>query len=100
MQPFLKTFFASLLAVGLTILLITASRAQQPPQQQKQLKQPIGVPVPPLGNGPFIFDTAEQHKIRVSVVAKGSVASLEPGVSSRRKHAGHRTPRAAALIRD
>ncbi len=31
----------------------------------------IGVPVPPLGNGPFVFDTAEQHKIRVSVVAKG-----------------------------
>jgi len=32
---------------------------------------PIGVPVAPLGNGPFVFDTAEQHKIRVSVVAKG-----------------------------
>jgi glucose/arabinose dehydrogenase len=31
----------------------------------------IGVPVQPLGNGPFVFDTAEQHKIRVSVVAKG-----------------------------
>jgi hypothetical protein len=23
----------------------------------------IGVPVPPLGDGPFVFDTAEQHKI-------------------------------------
>jgi len=32
---------------------------------------PIGVPVPPLGNGPFILDTAEQHKIRVTVVTKG-----------------------------
>ena len=31
----------------------------------------IGVPVPPLGDGPWVFDTAEQHKIRVSVVAKG-----------------------------
>ena len=31
----------------------------------------IGVPVPPLDDGPWIFDTAEQHKIRVSVVAKG-----------------------------
>ena len=30
-----------------------------------------GVPVAPLGNGPFVFDTAEQHKIRVSVVTKG-----------------------------
>ena len=31
----------------------------------------IGVPVPPLGAGPFVFDTAEQHKIRVSVVTRG-----------------------------
>ena len=30
----------------------------------------IGVPVPPLGEGPWVFDTAEQHKIRVSVVTK------------------------------
>ena len=30
--------------------------------------QSIGVPVPPLGSGPWVFDTAEQHKIRVSVV--------------------------------
>ena len=38
--------------------------AQQPP---------IGVPVPPLGAGPFVLDTAEQHKIRVTVVTKGLV---------------------------
>jgi glucose/arabinose dehydrogenase len=41
---------------------ITVGRAQQPE---------IGVPVPPLGAGPFVFDTAEQHKIRVTVVTKG-----------------------------
>ncbi|HEX5229446.1 MAG TPA: PQQ-dependent sugar dehydrogenase [Bryobacteraceae bacterium] len=33
----------------------------------------IGVPAPLLGAGPFVFDTAEQHKIQVSVVAKGLV---------------------------
>ena len=33
--------------------------------------QDIGVPVPPLGAGPWVIDTAEQHKIRVSVVTKG-----------------------------
>src|SRR5689334_2928180 len=33
----------------------------------------IGVPVPPLGPGPFVFDTAEQHKIQVTVVTKGLV---------------------------
>jgi aldose sugar dehydrogenase len=47
----------------LTIFLVARAIAQQ--------QQPIGVPVRPLGDGPFIFDTAEQHKIRVSVVAKG-----------------------------
>src|SRR5262252_6656050 len=41
---------------------VAVPRAQQPP---------IGVPVPPLGAGPFVFDTAEQHKIRVTVVTKG-----------------------------
>ena len=43
--------------------LAAIARAQQPP--------PIGVPVPPLGAGPWVFDTAEQHKIRVSVVTRG-----------------------------
>ena len=33
--------------------------------------QSIGVPVSPLGEGPWTLDTAEQHKIRVSVVARG-----------------------------
>jgi len=29
------------------------------------------IPRQPFGNGPFTFDTAEQHKIRVAVVTKG-----------------------------
>ena len=36
-------------------------------------QSPIGVPVAPLGAGPFVLDTAEQHKIRVTVVTKGLV---------------------------
>src|SRR5678809_396577 len=44
------------------VILLIASILAQPP---------IGVPVPPLGNGPFILDTAEQHKIRVTVLTKG-----------------------------
>jgi glucose/arabinose dehydrogenase len=31
----------------------------------------IGVPRTPLGDGPWVFDTAEQHKVRVAVVTKG-----------------------------
>jgi glucose/arabinose dehydrogenase len=47
-------------------------------------QQVIGVPVPPLGNGPFLFDTAEQGKIRVTVVTRGlshpwSIAFLPDG---------------------
>jgi len=47
-------------------------------------QQQIGVPVPPLGDGPFVFDTAEQGKIRVSVLTKGlshpwSIAFLPDG---------------------
>ena len=33
--------------------------------------QSLGIPVVPLGEGPWVFDTAEQHKIEVSVVARG-----------------------------
>ena len=41
------------------------------PGGQAEQQPEIGVPGPPLSDGPWIFDTAEQHKIRVSVVAKG-----------------------------
>ena len=49
-----------------------------------QEEEPIGVPVGPLGDGPWVIDTAEQHKIRVSVVARGlshpwSIAFLPGG---------------------
>jgi len=34
---------------------------------------PIGVPRAPFGDGPWVLDTAEQHKIKVSIVASGLV---------------------------
>ena len=51
-----------LLAAPLLLCLFAVAHAQD---------EPIGVPVPPLGDGPWVIDTAEQHKIRVSVVARG-----------------------------
>lgn len=42
---------------------LTAAFAQQGPAP--------GIPVTPLGNGPFVIDTAEQHKVKISVVARG-----------------------------
>ena len=56
-------FFRRFAAVTL-LAALSSTRAQQ---------KPIGVPVPRLGAGPFIFDTAEQHKIKVAVVVKGLV---------------------------
>jgi aldose sugar dehydrogenase len=48
----------------LSILLIAAvASAQQTPG--------VGIPVPTLGRGPFIIDTAEQHKVKISIVARG-----------------------------
>ncbi len=52
-----------LLAAPLLLVLVTVGGAQE--------DAPIGVPVPPLGDGPWVIDTAEQHKIRVSVVTRG-----------------------------
>ncbi len=50
----------------MALALATVASAQQQPAPP-----PIGVPHVALGNGPFVFDTAEQHKIRVVVVTKG-----------------------------
>ncbi len=49
-------------AAPLVLCMLAPSHAQE---------QPIGVPVPALGAGPWVFDTAEQHKVRVSIVTKG-----------------------------
>jgi|TARA_B100002003_G_scaffold248112_1_gene281156 glucose/arabinose dehydrogenase len=47
----------------LVLGMVALGHAQEPPS--------LGVPAPPLGAGPWVFDTAEQHKIRISVVARG-----------------------------
>jgi glucose/arabinose dehydrogenase len=49
--------------------------AQQPaPARGRGGRGPaIGVVRQPLGDGPFVFDTAEQHKIRIVVVTKALV---------------------------
>ena len=51
------------LAAPVLLCMVALSHAQEQP--------PLGIPVPPLGAGPWVFDTAEQHKIRVSVVTTG-----------------------------
>ena len=49
--------------IGIVLVsMATVSHAQQAPT--------LGIRVPPLGPGPWVFDTAEQHGIRVTVVAR------------------------------
>ena len=50
-------------AGAVALALAATGAAQQPP--------PIGAAPVTLANTPYVFDTAEQHKIKVSVVAKG-----------------------------
>ena len=68
----MRTGFYSVLAIGVA----AAALGQQ--------RQPVGVPHAALGAGPFVLDTAEEHKIKVVVVARGiphpwSVAFLPNG---------------------
>lgn len=52
------------LALGaISVLALAASAQQQQP--------PVGIAPVAVGAGPYVFDTAEQHKIRVVVVASG-----------------------------
>jgi len=43
------------------------------PSTMTRAQQQIGIAPVPLGDGPYVFDTAEQHGIRVDVVARGLV---------------------------
>lgn len=59
----MKVRYRDCWTAALLLLTVNLGQAAQQP--------PIGVPVPPLGAGPWVIDTAEQHKIRLSVVTKG-----------------------------
>jgi glucose/arabinose dehydrogenase len=58
-------FIRSASVVLMVSLLALGGRAQQPP--------PIGIAAVGVGDGPYVFDTAEQHRLRVVVVARGLV---------------------------
>jgi aldose sugar dehydrogenase len=68
-QLTLATFLAVVCAAGLA----AQQRAGGPAPGRAGGPAPLGVPVPPLGDGPWVLDTAEQHKLRVSIVTRGLV---------------------------
>jgi len=59
------------MSVRCLLFMAAVSLFGMPSISHAQQQTPIGVPVPPLGDGPWVFDTAEQHEIIVSVVTKG-----------------------------
>ena len=65
LKTFRLVFPRSAAWLAIPLLLAAPVMAQEQP--------PIGVHVAPLGVGPFVFDTAEQHRIRVTIVTKGLV---------------------------
>jgi aldose sugar dehydrogenase len=70
MMP-MKTMSVALgLCVVTTVLVATQQRGAGPAPAPAA---PLGVPVAALGDGPWVIDTAEQHKVRLSVVLKGLV---------------------------
>jgi glucose/arabinose dehydrogenase len=54
---------ALLVSLSAVLVVAAAVAGQQPP--------PLGVAAVTVGAGPYVYDTAEQHKIRVTVVASG-----------------------------
>jgi aldose sugar dehydrogenase len=68
-----------LLVCSLSVTIASLVPIQTSPGVEQEPPRPIigppgaaqQIPVPPLGDGPFIFEAAEKQKIRVVVVAKG-----------------------------
>jgi aldose sugar dehydrogenase len=62
---------AAAIALAMFTFVLTPSGHAQQSQASGAKAQTATLPTPPLGDGPWVFETAEQHKLRVSVVTKG-----------------------------
>lgn len=62
---------AAAIAVATLMLVVAPSGRAQQGGASGAKAQTATLPTPPLGDGPWTFDTAEQHKLRVTVMTKG-----------------------------
>ena len=62
-----RAIVATVIQAGAVVALMAVAASEV----WTQRGAPIGVPRAPMGNGPWTLDTAEQHKIKVSIVAGG-----------------------------
>jgi aldose sugar dehydrogenase len=67
MSAGMRTSIATCAQAGVVVALMVLAAAEV----WTQRGAPIGVPRAPIGAGPWVLDTAEQHKIKVSVVVGG-----------------------------
>jgi aldose sugar dehydrogenase len=66
------------IVLAFALVTVAAPSAQQPPASGTRQAtpppsarpQPLGVPRPPIGEGPFVFETAEHQTIRVVVMTR------------------------------
>ena len=77
-----KTIVTTVVQAGLVLALLVSAASEvwtqraagpAPAAGRGGALPPLGVPRAPLGDGPWVLDTAEQHKIKVSIVASGLV---------------------------
>ena len=63
----MRALVATVVQAGVVVALMLTAASEV----WTQRGAPIGVPRAALGDGPWVLDTAEQHKIKVSIVAGG-----------------------------
>lgn len=66
-----RVCFSALCLVGSLVGSLVDSRSR--PAVVHAQDRPFGLPVPPLGPGPYTFETAEQPRIQVTVLTRGLV---------------------------
>ena len=67
----MRAWAVTIVQTGAILALMAVAATEVWTQQRAGGPAPIGVPRGPLGAGPWVLDTAEQHKIKVSIVAGG-----------------------------
>jgi len=67
----MRAWATTIVQTGAILALMAVAATEVWTQQRGAGPAPIGVPRAPLGAGPWVLDTAEQHKIKVSIVAGG-----------------------------
>ena len=67
----MKSWRSACLVAIFLLSTLALVRTQQTPRPGAPPPPRVGMEIPPIGQGPWVFDTHEQHKVRLSVVTRG-----------------------------